>query len=192
MKLRKNMLKDIVKKARTYRRFKQDQISMEILEELVGLARFAPSGANSQPLRYVLINGRDVCAKVFPSISWAGALKDWAGPAEGERPVAYIMLVAEKPAMINTGIAAQTIVLAAMEQGIGACMIGSLKREQVAEAVNLDPSYKIELIIALGYPAETVVIDDVTQGSSLIYYRDSDDVHHVPKIILEDMIIRNP
>jgi len=182
------MLKDIVKKARTYRRFKQDKISMEQLEELVGLARFAPSGANSQPIRYILINEQKMCDKIFPLISWAGALRDWNGPVEGEKPVAYIMLVSEKPATINTGIAAQTIVLGAMEQGIGACMIGALKREQAAEAVNL-ANYKIELLIALGYPGETVVVDDVKQGSKLAYYRDNEDIHHVPKIILDDMII---
>ena len=182
------MLKDIVKKARTYRRFKQDKISMEQLEELVDLARFAPSGANSQPIRYILINDEKMCDKIFPSISWAGALKNWDGPVDGEKPVAYIMLVSETPATINTGIAAQTIVLGAMEQGIGACMIGALKREQAAEAVNL-ANYKIELLIALGYPGETVVVDDVKQGSKLAYYRDNEDIHHVPKIILDDMII---
>lgn len=184
------MLKDIVKKARSYRRFKQDEISMETLEGLVELARFSPSGANSQPLRYVLINDKKTCAKVFSAISWAGALKDWTGPVEGEKPVAYVMLVAERPATINTGIAAQTIVIGAMEQGIGACMIGALKRDDAASAVNLDENYKIELLVALGYPAETVVVDDVNQGSRLTYYRDSDDVHHVPKIILDDMIIK--
>lgn len=184
------MLKDILKKARSYRRFKQDSISMDQLEKLVSLTRFAPSGANSQPLRYVLINDQKMCAKVFPSISWAGALRDWDGPIEGERPVAYIMIVSERPATINTGIAAQTIVLGAMEQGIGACMIGALKRGEVSEAVSLDPDYKIELLIALGHPGETVVIDDVMQGSRLTYYRDDEDVHHVPKIILEDMIVK--
>ena len=183
------MLKDIVKKARTYRRFKQDEISMEQLEELVGLARFAPSGTNSQPIRYILINDKEICDKIFPSISWAGALRYWNGPVEGEKPVAYIMLVSERPATINTGIAAQTIVLGAMEQGIGACMLGALKREQAAEAVNLT-DYKIELLIALGYPGETVVVDDVRKGSRLAYYRDNEDVHHVPKIILDDMIIK--
>jgi nitroreductase len=184
------MLKDIVKKTRTYRRFKQDEISMEQLENLVGLARFAPSGANSQPLRYVLINDKEMRDKIFPSISWAGALRDWDGPVEGEKPVAYIMLVSERPATINTGIAAQTIVLGAMEQGIGACMLGALRREQAAEAVSLNSDYKIELLIALGYPNETIVVDDVRKGSRLAYYRDNEDVHHVPKIILDDMIVK--
>jgi nitroreductase len=183
------MLKDIVKKARSYRRFKQEPISMEQLEELVCLARFAPSGANSQPIRYVLVNDRNICRKLYPSISWAGALTDWDGPAEGERPVAYIMLVAERPATINTGIAAQTIVLGAMEQGIGACMIGALKRDYAAKIVNLNPDYKIELLIALGYPGETIVVDDINDGSKLAYYRDDQDVHHVPKIVLDDMIL---
>ncbi len=183
------MLRDIVKQARSYRRFNQEPISMEQLQDLVGLARFAPSGANSQPIRYVLINDKEMCAGIFPSLAWAGALTDWDGPSEGERPVAYILLVAERPATINTGIAAQTIVLGAMEQGIGACMIGALKRDQVAETVNLNAGYKIELIIALGYPGETIVIDDVRHGSKLAYYRDDQDVHHVPKIILDDMIL---
>ena len=184
------MLKDIVKKARTYRRFKQEPITMETLEGLVELARFAPSGANSQPLRYILCNDSITKANLFSCISWAGALTEWDGPDEGERPVAYIMLVSERPATINTGIAAQTIVLGAMNKGIGACMIGSIKRDVAKEVVGLDDKYGIELLIALGYPGEKVVVDDVRVGDKLMYSRDDKDVHHVPKIILEDMIIK--
>lgn len=180
---------DIVKKARTYRRFQQKPIGIDVLEELVEMARFAPSGANSQPLRYVICNNADVRKKLFPSIAWAAALKDWDGPAEGERPMAYIMIVSEKHGGINTGIAAQTIVLGAMSKGIGACMIGALKRDQAAEAVNLDSRYNVELLIALGYPGEYVVVDDVHEGDSLTYYRDDQDVHHVPKIIADELII---
>ncbi|MDA3798296.1 MAG: nitroreductase family protein [Kiritimatiellae bacterium] len=183
-------MKDIVKKARTYRRFKQEPISMETLERLVELARFAPSGANSQPLRYVLCNDEITRDNLFPCISWAGALKDWDGPEEGERPMAYIMLVSERPATINTGIAAQTIVLGAMSQGIGACMLGALKREVAQNVVGLDEKYGIELLIGLGYPGEEVVVDDARAGDRLLYFRDDKDVHHVPKLVLEDMIIK--
>lgn len=187
-------LKELVTATRSFRRFRQDPITRETLRELVDLARLSPSGGNVQPLKYVLSNEPDTNAAIFPSTIWAGYLTEWPGPAEGERPTAYIVILLDtgisRSAGCDHGIAAQSIVLGAMDRGIGACMIGSLKRKELAGALAIPARYEILLVIALGVPGETVVLEDLGPGGGIEYYRDSEDAHHVPKRSLNDVILQ--
>ena len=125
--------------------------------------------------------------------AWAGYLKDWDGPAEGERPAAYIVILGDKdisPSFgCDHGIAAQSILLGATERGLGGCMIGSVKKQGLREALEIPPGYEILLVIALGKPKETVVIEAVGPDGDIKYWRDDEDVHHVPKRALDDMIL---
>ncbi len=184
------MMKELVRKTRSIRRFDEaDRIGEETLRALVDLARLAPTGANQQRLRYRIVATTEECSAVFPHLAWAGALKDWPGPAEGERPTAYILILAEGGQDTNVGIAAQTIHLAAADMGYGACMLGAIQRDQIKEVLNIPEPYGVKLAIALGRPAETVVIEEVALGASLDYYRTPDGVHHVPKLRLDDVLI---
>lgn len=186
------MLKDIAKKNRSYRRFYESEpVTVEVLKDLVDTARYAASAANRQPLRYRLVSGAEDCAKVFATLGWAGYLKDWDGPCEGERPAAYIILLGRKDvnSAQDEGIMAQTILLAAVEQGLGGCMLGNVKRDQLAEALAIPAPYAVKLVIALGKPKEEVVIDDIPADGDIHYYRDAQQVHHVPKIVTDDLIL---
>lgn len=186
------MIKELVQKNRSYRRFYEEKrISMDTLKELISIARLTPSASNKQPLRYMLFNEEDTCAKVFDTLKWAGYLKDWSGPEVGERPAAYIVIIS--PDGVNSaqdeGIAAQTILLSAVDMGMGGCMLGAVNRPKLAEEVQVPLGYQIKLVIALGYPKEQVVIDEIHADENVKYYRDDSQVHHVPKICLEDLII---
>lgn len=189
------MLKDLVLKNRSYRRFYQDErISGDTLRELADLARMTASSANCQALKYYLAADEETCAKIYPSLAWAGALPDWDGPDEGERPAAYIVIVCDesiaKNKMWDEGIAAQTIMLGAAEKGLGGCMIGSINRSQLAQTLGLDSGrYHISLVLALGKPKETVVTVPVGEDGSTAYYRDENQVHYVPKRSLEEIIL---
>ncbi len=188
------MLKDLVLKNRSYRRFYQDRpISRETLTELVDLARFSATGSNMQPLRFILSADAEKNAQIFPTLAWAGYLKDWGGPAEGERPSAYIVILLDKEirqsAGCDHGIAAQSIMLGAVEKGLGGCMIGSIKRDELRQVLNIPDRYDILLVLALGVPKETVVLDDIGPEGSTKYWRDSAGVHHVPKRSLDELII---
>jgi nitroreductase len=187
-------MKELVRRTRSCRRFKQDPISEGTLRELVGLARLSASGGNNQPLKYLLSADPATNARIFPATIWAAHLRPWPGPAEGERPTAYIVILLDKQisagAGCDHGIAAQTIALGAMERGIGACMIGSIKRPELAQALQLPDRYEILLVVALGVPGEKIVIEDLAPGSGTKYYRDAADVHHVPKRRLADVIVR--
>jgi nitroreductase len=188
------MLKDLVLKNRSYRRFYQEvTIELETLRELVDLARLSASAMNLQPLKYVLSCEPEKNALIFSHLGWAGYLKDWPGPAEGERPSAYIIVLGDTEISrsfgCDHGIAAQSILLGATEKGLGGCMVATVKRQELSQALGIASRYEILLVIALGKPGETVVIDKVEPNGDAKYWRDSQGVHHVPKRALDDIII---
>lgn len=188
------MLKDIVKISRSYRRFYQDkQISRDVLANLVDIARITPSASNRQPLKYMVFCDPDINQRIFECLAWAGYLPDWPGPEEGERPAGYIIILGDNEISeaidCDHGIAAQTIMLAAAENGLGGCILGSAKNEKMRQVLDLPDRYEIMLGIALGYPKEKVVLEDVGPDGDIKYYRDENQVHHVPKRRLEDILI---
>lgn len=189
------MLADLIRQNRSYRRFYQDMpVSLETLRELVELARLSASAGNRQPLKYILSCGPETNTRIFPHTRWAGYLKDWGGPAEGERPAAYVVILGDteisKDFGCDHGIAAQSIMLGAVERGLGGCMIGALDRDGLRQALAIPERYDILLVLALGKPRETVVIEDVGPDGDIKYYRDAEGVHHVPKRPLDDLILR--
>lgn len=191
------MLEDLVRNSRSYRRFDASvAIAEETLRELIHLTRFAPSAANRQPLKYVLSCTPETNDIIFPCLAWAGYLKDWGGPAENERPTGYILILGDdriSPTVsCDHGIAAQTIMLGAVERGLGGCMIASIKRDKLMQALGLPDYVSILLVLALGQPVEDVVVDPVADNGSIQYWRDEAGVHHVPKRTLEDIIISLP
>lgn len=186
------MIKELALKNRSYRRFYQDKkIDKATLIELVDIASKTPSGANAQSTRYKISCTEEENAKVFKSLRWAGYFKDWDGPVEGERPAGYVILVGKKDknAAHDEGIIGQTILLAAVEKGLGGCFIGNIDRAQLDKDLNIPEGMTVKLVIALGVPKEEVVIETVNEGDDIKYYRDEQQVHHVPKIKLEDLLL---
>jgi len=188
------MLAEIVRKNRSYRRFDQGvSIELETLRELVDLGRLSASALNLQPLKYVLSCEPKKNALIFPNLGWAAYLKDWKGPEEGERPSAYIVMLADteisRSVGCDHGIAAQSILLGATEKGLGGCMIATVNRPELSKALGIEPRYEILLVIALGKPKEKVVIEKVKPDGDTKYWRDDQGVHHVPKRALHDIII---
>jgi nitroreductase len=188
------MLRELTETNRSYRRFYEDQpISEDTLRELVELTRFCASGHNLQPLKYILSSDPEKNALIHPHLTWAGYLKDWPGPAEGERPSAYVVVLNDtkirKKVTVDQGIVAQTILLGAREQGLGGCIIMSIDRKKVRKALEIPDQYEILMVIALGKPKEKVVIEPLGPDGDVKYWRDSEGVHHVPKRSLEEIIV---
>lgn len=187
------MIKDLVLKNRSYRRFYQDHIiSMDDLTELVDLARLSPSGRNLQPLKYFLSSDINTNEKIFSTLAWAAYIKDWDGPAEGEKPSGYIVILGDTSLtnnfMCDHGIVSQSMLLGAVEKGLGGCIFASIKREKLKELLKIDNHFEVLLVIALGKPKEEIVIEEVIDNN-IKYYRDENRVHHVPKRKLKDIII---
>ena len=188
------MLKDLILKNRSYRRFREHAaVDLETLRELVDLVRLSASAANLQPLKYILSREPTKNALIFPHLAWAGYLEDWAGPAEGERPAAYIIILGDtaitRRFYCDHGIAAQSILLGATEKGLGGCIIASIKRDELQVALQIPDRFEILLVLALGRPKEDVVLETLGPTGDIKYWRDADGVHHVPKRALDDIII---
>lgn len=183
-------ISELVRKARSIRRYDESTpVSREQLIRLVDCVRVAPCGGNMQKLRYRIVSDRDECGRIFPHIKWAAALKDWDGPAEGERPTGYIAVLSKADPAADVGIAGAVIQLAAADAGLGTCMLGAIDRAAIASELHIPEELSIKLLIAVGVPAERVVIEEASNGDDLAYYRTADGVHHVPKLKLEDVLI---
>lgn len=191
------MIPELIKRTRTVRRFQESRpIAPAELRELVELARFGGSARNCQPLRFLIVTEQQRRELIFPHLGWAGYLADWPGPAAGERPTAYIVCLlvrdrlagSEREAYCDLGIATQNILLGAAEKGIFGCRIGSFSARLAVELA-IDDSQQILLVLALGYPAEQVVLEELPADGSIRYWRDAAGVHHVPKRSLEDIIV---
>jgi nitroreductase len=188
------MLQDLVVRNRSYRRFYEEvDITLETLKELIDLARLSASATNAQPLKYILSCDRHRNSLIFPHLTWARFLTNWPGPSEGERPSAYITIVGDTEISrfwdYDAGIAAQSILLGATEKGLGGCMIANIRKDGLRNALKIPPRYEILLVLALGRPREKAVIESVGADGNTRYWRDSEGVHHVPKRLLDDIII---
>ena len=177
---------------RTIRKFKQEKIDPEILKKIVNAGRLAPSAANLQPLEYLIINDEELKKKVFPNLAWAGYIKPEGDPGEDERPVAYIIILADKkinPAPErDIGASVENMNLISQEEGIGCCWIGAFKAKEINNIIGVPANLSAELILAMGYPLEKPVSEDIEKGSSIKYYKDDSGTLHVPKRRLKDIL----
>jgi nitroreductase len=190
------MIKELVYKNRSYRRFYQNEkITMETLEELIDLARHSACVGNLQSLKYILSCDPLINELIFKKLGWAGYLTDWKGPTEGEKPAAYVVLLGDtsihKDFSCDHGIACQSILLGAVEKGLGGCILGSINRDGLRKDLSIDDKFQILLVVALGKPHEKVTVEYIESGGDIKYWRDESSVHHVPKRPLQEIIVRN-
>ena len=180
----------VIRTRRTIRRFQARDIARDILVKLVDVVRAAPSAANKQPLEYVVVDGQDVRAAVFANVAWAGYIAPRRNPGPGQEPAAYIVILVRRDiagqhgAGCDVGAAAQSIMLAAWSLGIGSCWMGAIQRAEITRILHIPENMSIDTLIALGYPAETPVMEDVhddTAPDAIKYYLDPSDRLHVPK-----------
>ncbi len=186
-------IRDLLLKSRSYRRFFQIPLNARLMMDLVELTRLCPSAANRQPLKYLITCTPDDNAKVFANLRWAGSLPDWPGPGEHERPTGYIVILGDTEVTdrfnVDPGIVAQSMLLGAVEQGLGGCMVGSITRDGLRKAFNIPERFAILLVVALGKPCETVVLEDAKNSDDIDYWRDIAGIHHVPKRPLAELLV---
>jgi nitroreductase len=168
-------------------------MDLDLLRELVEHGRLSASAANLQPLKYILSQDRAKNDEIFSCLGWAAYLKDWKGPVEAEQPTGYIVILGDlsitKNFRCDHGIAAQSIFLGAREKGLAGCMIAAINQKRLREILAIDENQEILLVIALGKPLETAVIENLEPGGDIRYFRDGDGIHHVPKRSLDEIIV---
>lgn len=185
---------ELIKSRRTIRKFKQRPIKLLVLKRLVNAGRLAPSAGNLQPLEYIITVDDAVKEKIFPHVRWARYIAPEGNPKEDERPAAYIIILINKENLLvpfykyDVGASAENITLAALEEGIGCCWIGSFDRKKIKNILKITDEYIIDLILALGYPLESPEYYDIKKGKSIKYHKDTSGRLHIPKRKLEDII----
>ena len=187
------MLAELIKKNRSCRRFDESHpVAPETLRELIDLARCSASAANRQPLKYILSTNPAKNEAIFACLGWAAYLKNWPGPAPGERPAAYIVITGDTRISTNFwcdhGIASQSILLGAREMGLAGCIFGAINKPKLKQSCDIPAELDILLVLAIGKPAEKIVLEQVGPEGDIEYWRDEQQIHHVPKRILEDII----
>lgn len=175
---------------RTIRRFEQKTIELDLLKKLVNAARLAPSAANLQPLEYFIVNEKKMCYKIFETLGWAGYIKPKWTPNIDERPVAYIVVLINdknnKWVQRDIGFATENIIIAAEGENIGCCILCNVDKEKVREILKIPIELIVDSVLALGYKKEISVVEDFKE--SVEYWRDENQVMHVPKRNLKDII----
>lgn len=174
---------------RSIRRFQQKKIDQEILKKMVNAARLAPSAANLQPLEFFIVDDKDLCNEIFETTSWAGYIKPTWKPNKAERPVAYIIILVKDKNnpwyLRDVSFAAENIILTAESNDIGSCILCKIERNKIRKILKISESILIDSLVALGYKAEQPVAVDFTE--SIRYWRDENEVLHVPKRKFEDV-----
>ncbi len=182
------LLKDLILTNRSYRRFYPDTaVSYDTLKELVDLARLSASAGNRQPLKFILSCDKAKNEIIFPCVGLAN------DTADGDRPSAYIIIMGDTAVHptfnCDHGIAAQAIMLGAVEKGLGGCIVGNVKRDELRLALNIPARYEILLALALGKPKETAAIEKIGPDGGFRGWWDDNGVRHVPKRQLNDSIV---
>lgn len=176
---------------RTIRKYQQKPIPMDVLKKLVNAGRLAPSASNLQPLEYVVVSSEEMREKVFPTLAWAGYITPLGIPKEGEKPTAYIVVlmnrnIVKEGGERDAGASIENIILAAFEEGICSCWIGSINRSELKKILKIPEHLDIDSVIALGYPKEKSAVEEFKD--SVKYWKDEQGVLHVPKRNLQDII----
>jgi len=187
------LIDKLIRETRSFRSFEKVKISEKELEEVIEIARYSGSTKNAQCIRYILISNEEVCSQIFPHIKWAGFI-NW-NPVKEESPVAYILMLNEKKLGISNplfyfdmGIASQNIMLKLRDMKYGGCLLGAYNKPAIKELLEVSDDYDLGVLIAIGKPKEAVEVIDTTSDTR--YFR-SNDIHYVPKLRKEDLIIKN-
>ena len=191
------MILELAMKNRSYRGYDESyRFTKEELMELVNVTRYAASSVNRQPFAYYIAWEKDEVDKIQKLTKWARGLPQMTLPHPGMCPTGWVIVLHNTDWAPNVerfrqdrGIVAQTLLLAAAEKGLGGCMIGNYVADEVKAALDLPENMVPVLLIALGKPAEEIVITEVGEDGNVNYYRDENDVHYVPKRKLEDIIL---
>ncbi|MFH1316196.1 MAG: nitroreductase family protein [Candidatus Woesearchaeota archaeon] len=172
----------LIKRRRTIRKFHQKTVPKDILKDCIDAGRLAPSSANRQPLEFIIVT--KYLGPIFGCTRWAGYLKDGT-PKQGEKPTAYIIIISNKKisedARYDVGLAAENITLTALEKGVASCIIASLEKQILMDILKIPSHYQIELLIALGYPAQESKETELKDINDIKYWLDENNVLNVPK-----------
>ncbi len=176
---------ELLTKNRSTRGYKKAyKVSRQELERIVGVCTRIPSARNQQVLRMRLVTHDSGADKVLPLVKMGAALPELHLPLPGTEPEAFIVVfstVPENPMVdIDLGIAAQSMLLKAVEMGLNGLIIAAFNRAKLQETLALP--YTPLLLLAIGKGNEHIELKPIDESESHAYYREN-GVHIVPKVM---------
>jgi nitroreductase len=191
---------EAILKRRSIRRFKNKTVPYEALEKCIDAGRLAPSGRNQQVCEYIVVNDAEVLPGIFENIGGSAKMPpEKGGPGPSQTPKAYTLILVNKSlegdanrrrvTLYDVGMAAENIILSALEQGIGACPILMFNEKDLKLLLEIPDEYDIALVIIMGYPDESPVAE--VAADSVNGWVDDKGLRHVPKRKLADIIHKN-
>jgi len=144
-------LLDLILSRRSIRRYENKDIPEEVLQQILETGRQAPSAANRQPIHFVIVTDRDILKNLCDNL--INRFVKYA-------PVAIVgcadikSLLTGKWAVVDTTIAMENMVIAALTLGIGSCWIGACNEKKVKELLKIPDKWKFVALLTFGYPAE--------------------------------------
>jgi len=182
---------DLIVKRRTIRSFEQKPIAPDLLKKITNAGRLAPSGANLQPLEFLVITEQSLLGKVFATLKWAAYIAPAGDPPSDKRPTAYIIVlinteIKKEKGEVDAAAAIENMILTALEEDVGTCWLGSINRQEIRGLFSIPDNYRIDSVVAFGYPSEFPVVE--VADNSIKYWKDENGLLHVPKRRLEDIV----
>ena len=189
-----NELMTLLEGRRSYRRFDEERtVPDEVVCDMQRSATLASSAMNRQPLRYIYVRDRETVNKLFDITAWAGAIPNGEGrPKVGQRPTMFVAILSVKElkchyTQFDEGLAASNLTLTAYAHGVGSCIIGSVKHNELRALLDIGEEYDISCVIAFGYPTHKSTVTDAESGN-ITYYLDENKDYVVPKRTNEDTV----
>ena len=185
-------VEDAIKKRRTIRRFKQDPIPLDILKNLIDLARVAPMAKNIQALEFIIVREKENVKELFNMVKFAASLPEHLRtPEKGREPTAYIIVLVNTKIKagyvdFDVGAAVENILLGAVKYGIGTCWMGNINTSKIRTFFQIEDFYDIKHVISLGYPDEISKVEEFK--GSFKYWKDETGMH-VPKRSLQEITL---
>lgn len=181
----------LLRRNRSYRGFdKSCPVTQAQLRRIAEVCTLVPSGRNQQVLRLKLLTRNNGADQMQGLYKLGAALPELHLPFPGTEPEAFIIICStvdpDKWVHMDVGIAAQSMLLKAVEMGLGGICIGAFNKQALIETFALP--YEPVLMLAIGKPAEKIELLPVHAGEPLKYYREN-GIHYVPKIVANDLIL---
>ena len=187
---------NLIEGRRTYRRFDESRhIPDEVIADMKRAAQLSSSAMNRQPLRYIYIRTPETVNAVFDITSWGGAIPNGGGrPKVSERPTLFVAILTEKELQtkftpFDEGLAASNLTLAAYAHGVGSCILGSVRVDELRNLLSIGDDLDVSCVIGFGYPAHKSTVKEVSMGEDIKYYMDENRDYIVPKKSISDTIV---
>jgi nitroreductase len=190
------LFRDLVTKGRNCMKFDgSTDFPEELLHDLLELACYVPSRGNLQPLKYLLVTDPFETGVLLSMLLPEGSFAGWSGVPDRDCPRAFIVIFGDlclgSDFGMDSGIAAQSILLGATDAGYGGCIIPSFDREGISSHFGIPGIYQPLLVIALGKPAETLVIEQMSEDDTVRNRIDANGIRHIPKRVPGDVLLKS-